>query len=61
MKIEFIQYPYLFTDNGKRLHSSQVVGNIRVGVDLEEIDENTFRVTGNLVDDGCVNGVCPIK
>lgn len=57
MKIEFINYPYVFTDEGTRHEISEINGTPRVGAMLDE----ELNVLNNAVDSDCVNGVCPIK
>jgi hypothetical protein len=52
MKIEFINYPFVFTDDGRRLHINELNGTPRVG---SLIDEEMNIVSGNN-DDGCVGG-----
>ncbi len=57
MKIEFINYPYVFTDEGTRIHVEDIKGTPRVG---SEIDEQMTIMNSNANSD-CVNGVCPIR
>lgn len=57
MKIEFISYPFIFTDKGTRHHVSEITGTPRVGSELDE-DLNVVSSTANT---DCVNGVCPIR
>jgi len=57
MKIEFINYPYVFTDEGTRHNISEINGTPRVGSVLDE----ALNVMSQDVDSDCVNGVCPIK
>ena len=58
MKIEFINYPFVFTDQGTRHEISEINGNPRVGAVL---DEELNVVNGAAVDVDCINGVCPVK
>jgi len=57
MKIEFINYPYVFTDAGTRHNVNEIKGTPRVGAMLDQ----DLQVMNNAVDSDCVNGVCPIK
>lgn len=57
MKIEFINYPYVFTDEGTRIHVEDIKGTPRVG---SEIDSQMTIMNSNANSD-CVNGVCPIR
>jgi len=57
MKIEFINYPYVFTDAGTRHNISEIKGTPRVGAMLDE----TLNVLNQAMDSDCVNGVCPVK
>ena len=55
MKIEHISYPYVFTDDGKRLHAKQLNGTPKVGF---QIDEDFNVVNNGAVDENCLNGAC---
>jgi len=57
MKIEFINYPWAFTDTGRRIRIGDVKGNVSVGVVLDE----ELKVISNATDNSCVSGVCPIR
>ncbi|MBN2794235.1 MAG: hypothetical protein JXR88_02430 [Clostridia bacterium] len=57
MKIEFIHYPFVFTDAGTRHNISEIKGTPRVGAMLDE----DLNVMFNAEDSDCVSGVCPIK
>ena len=57
MKIEFINYPFVFTDEGTRHNISEINGTPRVGAMLD----NQLNVLNNAVDSDCINGVCPVK
>lgn len=57
MKIEFINYPFVFTDEGSRLHVEEIQGTPRVGAELD----NDLNVMSNVTNSDCVNGVCPIR
>lgn len=58
MKIEFINYPYVFTDKGTRHTISEIKGEPRVGAMLDE----DLNVLNSFVENpDCINGVCPIK
>jgi len=60
MKIDFIHYPYAFTNDGKRIDVREIEGHPHVRVVLELVD-NKYRVKGISEDLECVGGVCPIK
>lgn len=60
MSIVHIQFPFAFTDNGKRLNVKEIEGSVRVGTVIEEI-EGKYRVAGVTNDSDCVTGVCPIR
>jgi len=60
MKIDFIHYPYAFTNDGKRIDVREIEGHPYVGVVLELVD-NKYRVKGISDDSECVGGACPIK
>lgn len=60
MKIDFIHYPYAFTNDGKRIDVREIEGNPHVGVVLEVVNDK-YRVKGIADDSDCVGGVCPIK
>lgn len=57
MKIEFIAYPYVFTDEGTRHHIKEITGTPRVGSELDE----ELTVMNNTANSDCVGGVCPIR
>lgn len=57
MKIEFISYPYVFTDEGTRHHVEEITGTPRVGAELDE----KLKVISDTSNSDCVGGVCPIK
>ena len=57
MRIEFINYPYVFTDEGSRHHVEDIKGTPRIGAELD-VDLNVLSSTANT---DCVNGVCPIR
>lgn len=57
MKIEFINYPFVFTDAGTRHHVEELNGTPRVGSEIDE-QLNVLNSTSN---SDCVNGVCPIR
>lgn len=57
MKIEFINYPYVFTDAGTRHMINEIKGTPRVGAMLDE----DLTVQNQAMDSDCINGVCPIK
>ncbi|WZL81414.1 hypothetical protein QBE53_16695 [Vallitaleaceae bacterium 9-2] len=61
MRIEHIQYPFIFTDDGQRIHAKQVVGNIFKGATLKQTQEQAYEVVGIQADENCVNGVCPVR
>lgn len=57
MKIEFISYPFVFTDEGTRHHVKEITGTPRVG---SELDENLQVISANVNVD-CVGGACPVR
>ncbi len=57
MKIEFINFPFVFTDEGTRHHVSEINGTPRVGCELDQ----ELNVMNNNVNSDCVGGVCPIR
>ncbi len=57
MKIDFINYPFVFTDEGTRHQISEIKGTPRVGAMLDA----ELNVLNNAVDSDCINGVCPVK
>jgi len=57
MKIEFITYPYVFTDEGTRHHVSDISGTPRVGSELDE----QLNVLNSIANSDCISGVCPIR
>lgn len=57
MKIEFISYPYVFTDEGTRHHVKEISGTPRVGSELD----TELNVMNNTANSDCVGGVCPIR
>jgi hypothetical protein len=57
MKIDFINYPFVFTDEGTRHQINEIKGTPRVGAMLDE----ELNVLNNAVDSDCINGVCPVK
>lgn len=57
MKIEFINYPYVFTDAGTRHNVTEIKGTPRVGAMLDQ----DLQILNNAVDSDCINGVCPVK
>ena len=58
--VEFIQFPFAFTNDGKRINIKEVEGSVRVGSKIEEV-EGKYRVIGSSNDSECVSGVCPIR
>ena len=57
MKIEFIAYPYVFTDQGTRHHIKEISGTPRVGSELDE----ELKVLSSTSNSDCVGGACPIR
>lgn len=57
MKIEFINYPYVFTNEGSRHHIEDIKGTPRIGAELDL----ELNVVSNNANSDCVNGVCPIR
>ncbi|MDO9518438.1 MAG: hypothetical protein Q7J10_10400 [Methanosarcinaceae archaeon] len=60
MKIDFIHYPYAFTNDGKRIDVREIEGHPHVGVVIEIVGDK-YRVAGISDESDCVSGVCPIK
>lgn len=60
MKIEFINFPFVFTNTGQRIEISKINQHPSVGALLKENGER-YDVINAEVDENCVNGVCPIK
>ncbi|NDL68416.1 hypothetical protein [Anaerotalea alkaliphila] len=60
MQIEFIQYPYAFTNTGERVDIRTVAGHVRIGATLEPAGDG-YAVIGSGDDSECVGGACPIK
>ena len=60
MKIDYINPPWVFTDDKRRINMSEIIGIPRIGCTLGE-DGERFKVTGNNANEDCVGGVCPIK
>jgi len=60
LKIDFIDYPYAFTNDGRRIDVREIEGHPYVSVVLELVDER-YRVKGISEDSECVGGACPIK
>ena len=60
MKIEYINFPAVYTDDGQRIEVKDIVGTPRVGSDLIE-EEGKCIVQAVSVDTECVNGVCPVR
>lgn len=61
MKIEFIQYPFAFTDEGHRVSIDTIHGIPRVGSELVVRADGDYDVKASTNDSECVNGVCPVK
>jgi hypothetical protein len=66
MKIDFINFPFAYTDTGARINVNNISGSPFVGSSLQHIgknedDEDLYEVNGSEVDPDCVGGVCPIK
>lgn len=57
MKIEFISYPFVFTDEGTRHEIKDITGTPRIGSELDE----QLNVVSSVVNTDCVAGVCPIR
>jgi len=57
MIIEFINYPYVFTDTGARHLIKDIKGIPVVGSTLDD----DLNVTSKTSDSDCVSGVCPVK
>jgi len=60
MKIEFINYPYAYTDTGERIEIKDISTQPNVGDQLEMVGEK-YKVMASSADSDCVSGVCPIK
>lgn len=61
MKIEYIQYPFVFTDSGERIDIENIKGIPRVGAELSKINIKEYEVQAVTSDSECVNGVCPVR
>ena len=60
MKIEFIKHPFVYTDSGERIEIGEIIGNPKVGSELE-LENGKYKVMANTSDTECVGGVCPVK
>lgn len=60
MKIEFINFPFAFTNTGQRIEINKINQHPSVGALLKE-NGDRYDVINAEVDENCVNGVCPIK
>jgi hypothetical protein len=66
MKIDFINFPFVYTSTGERIMIKNLNRSPSVGATLKPIEKNEhgeslYDVTGSDVDPDCVGGVCPIK
>lgn len=61
MKIEYIKFPYIFTDTGERINLLDVEGVAKVGYELETVENGKYKIVASTSDSECVGGVCPIK
>jgi len=68
MIIKFISYPYVITDDGKRIMLRNIQGIASLGAglictndDKVEDDLKRYLVTDKTNDEDCVGGACPIK
>lgn len=61
MVIEYISYPFLYTNDGNRIAITNVVGHPKVGSELIIREDGEYCVLASTSDNECVNGVCPIK
>ena len=66
MRVDFIHYPFCFTDDGRRIEIAKIDGLVNVGSELAENAENgndskPFKVLSNNANSDCVNGVCPAR
>ena len=60
MKIEYINYPVVYTSAGHRIEIKDIVGTPRLGSELIE-EDGMYIVQAVSVDTECVNGVCPVR
>jgi hypothetical protein len=61
MKVEYISYPFVYTDDGNRIDITNIVGHPKVGSELIVREDGEYCVQAVTSDSECVNGVCPIK
>lgn len=61
MKIEYINYPVVYTSAGHRIEIKDIVGTPSVGSDLIEEEDGMYIVQAVSADTECVNGVCPVR
>ena len=58
MIIDYVHYPFIYTDTGKRVHFDELTGKPNVG---DELTDDLIVVKTQYSDVDCPNGVCPIK
>lgn len=62
MKIVFIHYPHVFTDDGQRISIDEICGVPKVGYELVVGADGEYNLKpADINDNECINGVCPIK
>ena len=60
MIIEYINYPFVYTDDGYKINISQIEGTPRIGSELIS-NGDFYTISAITSDTECINGVCPIK
>ena len=61
MKIEYITYPYVYTDDGYRFEIDKITEGIpRVGSEIIRTTDG-YKVLASGDQSECVNGVCPVR
>ena len=60
MKINYISFPYAYTDTNERIHISEIQGNVQRDAVLEKTNTG-YKIIGNANDESCPNGVCPVR
>lgn len=60
MKIEFIQFPHVYTETGERILIADCVQQPRIGDRLEFNDEIKLYKVYKSSDEACVSGICDI-
>lgn len=61
MKIEFIRYPIVITDDGKEIEVEKIAGHPKVGSELSLSTDGTYKILAITSNSDCVSGVCPVR